>query len=922
VVLTVGVLGPLEVSVDGRPVRLTSAKLRTLLVVLAMAAGSPLPVDRLASALWDDDDLPDHVRRVVQTYLGRLRGALGAGTVITEPAGYRLRVDPEQVDALRFTRLLETAAQARDPASEQARLDEALALWRGGPFDGVPSDWLARSETPRLVERYLAAVERRIDLDLAGGRPGERVAQLQELTARHPLRESLWVRLLVALDRCGRSAEALARYEEIRVRLAEELGTDPAPELQRVYADLLAGRRTRPEVARAVASVVPRQLPADIDTFTGRTAALKELLAVLGDSTTGTAVVISAISGTAGVGKTALAVHWAHRVADRFPDGQLYVNLRGFHPSGHAMAPADAVRGFLSALGVTPSRMPPDPDSQIGLYRSLLAGKRMLVVLDNARDPDQVRPLLPGSGTCLVLVTSRNQLTGLVAAESARPLVLDLLPASEARELLARRLGHDRVVAEPAAVEEIVSWCAGLPLALAVAAARAATRPALPLSTVAAQLRDARSRLDMLGSGDPTADARAVFSWSYQALSPAAARLFRLTGLHPGPDLTATAAASLAGVPVGQVRPLLAELTGTRLLTEPSPGRYGLHDLLRAYANELAETDDGDTGGRAAIHRLLDHYVQTGHTAARLLNPHRKQITVAPPQPGVTVERFAGQEQVVAWFIAERQVLRSAVELASRAELTTLAWQLVWTLVDFIDLQDDWHSWTDTHQTALDAARRSGDRRGEAVVSRMLGNGYARLGRHADAETQLRQALELYRQLDDHAGQGRTHYSLAQLTARRGNRPGAVRHFRLALDTYRAAANRVGEARVLNALGWSYTELGDYPQALAYCEEALALHQQTGDRLGAADTWDTLGYAHQHLGHHDEAAACFQRAIDAFHDAGSRYPEAGTLDHLGDARLAAGDADAARIAWQRALSILDELGHPGADLIRGKLRGS
>jgi DNA-binding SARP family transcriptional activator len=554
--LTVRVLGPLEVWVGGRRVGLTSGRLRTVLAVLAMAAGGPVSVERLGVALWGED-APGSARRVVQTYLARLRAALGAGVVGTGPAGYSLRVEPDQVDAVWFVQQLDLAGGAPDRSVERGLLDRALALWRGDPFEGVASAWLEQFEAPRLQERYLAAVERRADLDLAAGRAGQLVPRLRELAAQHPLRETLWARLLRALGQSGRQAEALERYEAIRSHLAEELGSDPGAPLRQIYADLLAGQPppadTDPVVAGPASpagSVVPRQLPADIVGFAGRAAALKALhdLVPDGEAATASAVVISAIAGTAGVGKTALAVHWAHQVADRFPAGQLYVNLRGFGPSGRTMEPAEAVRGFLDALGVPRQRIPPEFEAQVGLYRSLLADKRMLILLDNARDADQVRPLIPGTPGCLVVVTSRNQLTGLVASETARPLLLDLLDLDEARQLLAGRLGTDRITTEPDAADEIIHRCARLPLALAIVAAHAATRPEWPLAAAAGQLRDAQAGLDAFTGADPATNIRAVFSWSYQSLTPAAATLFRQLGLHPGPDLTTPAAASLAAL--------------------------------------------------------------------------------------------------------------------------------------------------------------------------------------------------------------------------------------------------------------------------------------------------------------------------------------------------------------------------------------
>jgi DNA-binding SARP family transcriptional activator/tetratricopeptide (TPR) repeat protein len=919
-VLTVGVLGPLEVSVDGRPVRLTSGRLRTLLAMLAMAAGSPLPVDRLATALWGAD-MPGHVRRVVQTYLGRLRVALGEDLIVTEPAGYRLRVDPEHVDALRFSRLLDSAAIAPDAATERARLDEALALWRGGPFDDVESDLLARSEAPRLVERYLAAVERRADLSATGERPAALVARLQELTAQHPLRESLWVRLLAALDRSGRQAEALALYESVRRSLAEELGADPGPELRQIHADLLAGKRSTPGSAWTEAAVVPRQLPADIDGFTGRHHALAALDAFAGErgGPGPNAVVISAIAGTAGVGKTTLAVHWAHQVADRFPDGQLYTNLRGFHPAGPA-APTEVVRGFLAALGVPPHQVPSDLDTQVGMYRSLLAGKRMLVLLDNARDSDQVRPLLPGDPTCLVVVTSRNRLTSLVAAVAAHPLELDLLPASEARELLARRLGAQRVAAEPDATGEIVARCARLPLALAIAAAHAATRPEFPLSTIATQLRDEGTRLDMLASDDPITDARAVLSWSYQALRAGAARLFRLLGLHPGPEVSVPAAASLAALPVGQARTLLTELHRAHLLTEHAPGRYSFHDLLRTYATELVAAAEDATARHAAQHRLLDHYLHTADAAARLLSPHREPIAIAAPQPGVTPEDLAGQEQAADWFSAEQRVLVAAVGHAAATGFDTHVWQLAWNVTSFLHRRGAWYDWLATQQAALAAAQRLADPLGQAVSHRGLARACANLGRYEQAQSHLRQALELYERLGDRVGQAKTHHHLATLLALQDRYAEALPHCEQALDLHAVAGHRLGVATVLNTTAWCHAKLGDHQRALERGKHAVDEFQQLDDGIGEASTWDTLGHTHHRLGEHREAIRCYRRAIALFEKLGNRFFHADTLANLGDAQLAAGDPEAARGTWQRALAMFDSSAQRQADQVRAKLR--
>jgi tetratricopeptide (TPR) repeat protein len=631
-------------------------------------------------------------------------------------------------------------------------------------------------------------------------------------------------------------------------------------------------------------------------------------------------VVITAIGGTAGIGKTALVVHWAHRVADRFPDGQLYVNLRGYDPGGQVMDPAEAVRRFLDALGVPPERIPADLDAQAALYRSHLSGRRMLIVLDNARDTAQVRPLLPGASTCLVLVTSRNQLAGLVAADGAHPITLDVLTPGEARELLARRLGATRVAAEPEAVEEIITCCVRLPLALAIVAARASAQPHVPLHFLAGELRDTGGRLTALSTtDDPYTDVRAVFSWSYHALSPDAARLFRLLGLHPGPDLAVPAAASLARLPASGVRPLLAELTRASLLAEHVPGRYTFHDLLRAYATDLTHSIDPDQPRRAATHRMLDHYLHTAYTADRLLDPARDPITLTPPQPGVTPEHPADYQQALAWFTAEHAVLLAAVDHAAATGFDAHTWQLAWTLVTFLYRRGHWHDWAAAGRVAVAAAGRLADPTAQAHAHRNLANAYTRLGRFDDAHAQLRHALDLYHQAGDQVGQAHTHFNLSRLWERQGRPAQALDHARQALDLYRATGHQNGQADALNAVGWYHVLLGEHRQALTYCQQALTLHQELGDRYGQAATWDSLGYAHHHLSHHTPAITCYQRALGLYRDLGDRYNEATILTHLGDTHHAAGNPTAARDAWQQALTILDELDHPDAEQVRAKL---
>ncbi|WP_328470877.1 NB-ARC domain-containing protein [Actinoplanes sp. NBC_00393] len=470
--LQVGVLGPLVVSLDGHTVPLWSPKLRTFLAVLALSAGEPVLYDRLATAVWGDDQ-PKDARRALQLHVTRLRQLLGGEQIRTVPGGYVLATKPELVDAVRFGRLLDAAARAEDPTVERAALVEALALWRGEPFDGVQSAWLEGVQAPYLSARRLAALERRIELDLAARRTDGLVAEIEELTAGYPLREQYWGHLMTALAHAGRRAEALEAYQRLYRLLAAELGIEPSRPLRELHRRILDGEGD-PRLP------APRQLPATVSHFIGRAGALARLDASLPASGDAAPVTV-AITGVAGAGKTALAVRWAHRVIGHFPDGQLYVNLRGSDP----LPPAEAIRRCLEPLGVAAHRIPVDLDARAGLYRTLMAGKRILLVLDDAHDSHQIRPLLPGAGGCMVVVTSRDSLADLVAYDGARPLELDVLTPQEAVRLLTVRLGPQRVTAEPEAVRAIVARCGMHPPALNAVAAQAVLHPALPLAALA-----------------------------------------------------------------------------------------------------------------------------------------------------------------------------------------------------------------------------------------------------------------------------------------------------------------------------------------------------------------------------------------------------------------------------------------------------
>jgi DNA-binding SARP family transcriptional activator len=933
------VLGPLEVADGSQAVALRAGKLRVLLSVLLCHADTPVSVDRLVEALWGTHP-PRSAIDNLRLYIHQLRRAMDDGQRIARrPPGYALTVRHGELDAARFEALADAgqnALIAGDHGLAARLLREGLALWRGVPFADLDHVVLLREEAFRLLERRQAVLESRIEADLALGRHNDLIAELSALVNRYPLREQLRVQLMLALYRAGRQGDALAVAGDTRRLLATELGIDPGPSLKRLEQAILCSdpclelpalpltppvEDAPPERGGTGGSPVPRQLPAHTPHFVGRTEELNQLTKLLDASGTpaGGTVVISAIGGTAGIGKTTLALRWAHQVVEQFPDGQLYANLRGFDPSGAPIQPAEVVRGFLDAFQLPPERVPVTLDAQTALYRSLMAKRRMLVLLDNARDVEQVRPLLPGSCTCLVLITSRNRLDSLAVGEGARPITLDVLSTEDAEALLAGHLGHDRIAAERETVLELIAHCARLPLALAIVAARAAAQPGFPLRLLTEELRDERTRLDALDAGDSTTDLRAVFSWSSHHLDWRSARLFRLLGLHPGPDIGTAAAASLAGVSLAQARAALAELTRAHLLEQPVPNRFAFHDLLRVYATDQAAGPVTEDERQEVRHRMLDHYLHTARAADRLLDPHRDLIVLGAPAPGVLPEHLAGPAEAWAWCVAEYPVLLAVVANAARTGFDRHAWQTLWLLGTFFERCGHWHEWDATSALALEAAARLGDQDGQGRASLSRARACALLSAYDDAHPHLANALDLYRHLDDPIGQAHTQYALSWVLEHQGHIGEALDHVQQALDLYQDAGHRAGQARALNMVGWEHARLGDHQRALTCCRRALDLHRELDDRLGEAHTWDSLGYAHDHLGDHSQAILCYQQALTRYQLMRNRYYEAGTLARLGDAQHAMGDRAGARLSWQHALHVFDDLQHLCADEVRVKL---
>lgn len=715
-------------------------------------------------------------------------------------------------------------------------------------------------------------------------------------------------RLLHLIDD-GNFDERLSRAAH--AELARRTGPTPGDEP--------GGVATADPAAPRTAGSVPRQLPPAVPHLAGRMDELRIMTALLNaTSRTGGAPPIVLIDGMAGVGKTTLAVYWAHRVADRFPGGQLYLNLRGFEPVGAPVAPPDAVRALLEGLGVAPARIPSTMDAQLGLFRTLLAARHTLVLLDNAADAEQVRPLLPGSADSFVVVTSRNQLAGLVAANHARPMTLEPLSAAESYDLLAGRIGAGRL--EDPASNEILAACGGLPLALSVVGARAATRPRASLQSLAAELQAARHRLDGFAGTDPATNARVVFSWSYDSLEAPTARLFRLLGQHPGPELTAAAAASLAATPRAETEAHLNRLRQAHLIAEPVPGRFTLHDLLRCYAAELAAGRDPEVHRRAALHRLLDHYLHSANAAAHRLNEHRDPISLPPASLGSIVVEQPDADRAMAWFTAERATLQTMLAEAAPAGFPAHAWKLGWTLVDFLDRQGHWQDLATVQRLALEAAAELGDHVGRAHAHRSLGRACSQLQRFDEAQQHLQEALRLFGELGDRREQATTHCHLDWVFERQGRLVEALAHAQSALELSTSVGDRARQATALNNAGWYHALLGEHEIALRRCGQAMDLFHELGNRHGAANTWDTLGYINHELGRYRDAVACYRRAVAQLGELGDHYFQAESLSRLGDTYHAAGDDAAAVAAWRRAVRVFDRLQHPEAAGVRMRLQ--
>ena len=914
-----GILGPLLVRAGGTAIDVPGARARVLLAALLLRTGQAVPADTLAEIVWDGSP-PGGSATTLRSHVMRLRRVLGpaAGSrLVTRYPGYLVEADADEVDLLCFTakcREGRAAAQNAEWKRAAALLAEALELWRGEPLADIPSQILHQEEVPRLEQARLQALEWRADADLHLGRHDEMVPGLRELTTRYPFRERFHAQLMLALYRCGRQHEALAVYQAARQILVGELGSEPGPELTRMHQQILHGdpRLAAPEPVVAVPAggrvvVVPRELPRPVGHFTGRTRELAALTALLDQAGDGPAasVVISAVDGTAGVGKTALAVQWAQQTADRFPDGQLYVNLRGYDPDQPAQA-GDVLARFLRSLGLPSEDIPPEPDERAVRYRSMLAGRKMLILLDNAADAGQVRLLLPGTPGCMTVVTSRDALTGLVTRDGAARLDLDLLPLADSigllRELVGVRIDEDRHAAEA-----LAKVCCQLPLALRGAAELAAARPAVTLASLVAELSDQQRRLDLLDAGgDPRTAVRAVFSWSYEHLEAETARSFRLAGLHPGPELDRCTLAALAGTTVEQADHALGVLARAHLIQLARPGRYGMHDLLRGYARSLAAAQDGPDEQRAALTGLFDYYLHTAVAAVGIAFPAERHRLPRVPPPQVKTPVPADEAAALAWLDAERATLVAITE--PMAEHGWLWHAISMSAVLFRYLETGFYPEALTvHGNARRAARQVGDLAAEGNTLNNLGVIELRQGRYQRAADHLEQALVLLGEADGNT-QARALSNLGFVEFLQGRCRPARGHLQRALILWRQFGDQAGEARTLASLGTVDLREGRYESATRHLQRSLALCGKTGDRGCEARALGLLGEADLRRGRCQQAAGHLQQALALFRDLSDQISETDILATLGLTSLRLGDYAQADGYLTEALALCGETG--------------
>ncbi|WP_026185003.1 AfsR/SARP family transcriptional regulator [Salinispora vitiensis] len=925
----VNILGGVEVIGPRGRTELAGRRHRALVAALALRPGAVLPLWRLVEALWGERP-PRTAVRSLHSHVARLRLALDAsglgGILQTREPGYLLAIDATAVDAYRFeqqTRAARDGVAAGMAGWAADVLAQALELWRGEALaDADPVGWTA-AEAARLADLRLAAQMDRCEVLTCLGRPDEALGDIERLLAADPTRERLVGLRMLALTASGRPTEALNAYQRLRVRLAEELGVDPSPELADLHTALLRG--AAPGELRAPGTVLgrnsvaatgrnpvaarpprPAQLPAPVGYFTGRGTELGELSSVIETGHDDVRPVVL-ISGQGGIGKTSLAVQWAVSVTDRFPDGQLFVNLRG-HDRADALAPAEVVAVLLRCLGVPDDRLPTGLAERVALYRTILADQRMLVVLDDVGSTEQVLPVIPGSAASLLVLTSRNSLVALVTHTRVHTILPDLFSQDEATDLMAKMLGAERVGRERDAVAGLTELCGRLPLALRIAAAKLAMRPTEPIAVLVEELSDG-DRLAHLSIENGSRDVSVVFASAYRSLSLPAMRLFRLLGLHPGPHLGAPLAAALCGLPADVRRPALAELIAAHLIAEPQPGRYQFHDLVRLFARRCALTDEPARARAEVAEKLLDWYLVGAEAATRVLDSHLDRVTAVLRHPAPELPFPAVREYAIAFLESERENLLPIVRYAEEHDQPAAACQLTYLLTSYFDVRGDWSERVEMCQHGVRAARQLGDPVLEAEMHRVLGVAYRTTHQLDRALDSHNEALALLRPLGDEAGLAYVYNNIGGAFVEMRRFTAAIEAYETALRLHDRCGNQAGAATAQRNLGYVHVRMGRADLSFAPLHAALATSRSVGLHRLEASTLNSLGEAHLQQLRHDPALDCLHEALAVSRKAGDRRYQMVALGDLGRTYLARGDPASAVGHLDRALQMSRRLGH-------------
>lgn len=917
------VLGPVEAFVDGSAIDLGAPRQRCVLAVLALEPNRIVPLERLIDAIWDTD-APPAAKSSVQAYISRLRKAFTSvdGLSLTGRAGgYRLDIAPEAIDLHRFQTLTKEARQTPDPVTADRLFSQALDLWRGDPLSDVRTSWLTDRVCAGLEQQRLDAIEDRYDCRLKLGAHADVISPLRGLVAEHPLRERLVGLLILALYRSGQKAAALETYQQAADRIVEDLGLDPGTELRKLHEAILrdepwldAPPPPKPEPVRAVAverprSVTPAQLPGDIAAFTGRRAELERLDALHhpGDDMNRSAGMrITAITGTAGVGKTSLALHWGHRAAAQFPDGALYLNLRGFDDQQPPIEPTDALRQLLGGLGTSINTIPASLDERAALFRSLLANRNALIVLDNARGSKQVRPLLPGTPECHVLVTSRTRLDGLVALDGAHQISLDSLSPDESRQLLATIIGSARVDAEPEAVQQLSALCGHLPLGLRLAGAQLAAQESRAITDFVDELADYQDRLDTLDLLDLDTPLRATFDVSYESLTDDAAAVFRIVGLHPGPDVDPLVLAAGITAKVSRVRRWLDQLAIAHLVSESTPGRYTMHDLLRAYALEKANElplHEQDV----STERMLDYYLHVARQAKSWQYAGQNRYTGGVNHVPAEVPAYTSVSEASAWFETERINLIAAIRHAAGRQDPRHSYLLPGEMALHFELSHRWEDGLVVGEIGLRAARKGTDYLQELRMLNLLGSAAANQGSPDDSAAYFRQLHQLAVANDDNYAAGLSLSNLSLLMSQCGRYDEAADTAEQALTFISRETDPWNWANTRNSLSEFYRRTGDATAAVKSGMEALAVFTELGDEAKQSRAIHSLGEAYLAAGQYSDASDYLRRAIELGKRSGNDRTITLAFIGLGDIEKALGNTTTALRHWQEALSRRDKL---------------